>query len=236
LGLRLAARQSPALAYQGPNTIIFQIPGSGPHTIRPTSALPAIMNPVLIDGTTQPGFAGAPIIELDGSLADGASGLVIDGGNSTVQGLVINRFSGDGVVLQLGGNNVVQGNYIGTDVSGQIAQGNGAAGVLLLGGTQSNRIGTDGDGVNDAAEPNIVSANGTQVIEIEGAGTNQNVVAGNHIGTDVTGTRPLGNGNGVWIHQGAQGNRIGVQSTDPGLCGGRQPDRGQCLFGGGSLQ
>ena len=47
-----------ANATNGLDTIIFQIPGTGVHTITPTSALPAITDPVVIDGTTQPGYVG----------------------------------------------------------------------------------------------------------------------------------------------------------------------------------
>jgi hypothetical protein len=48
-------------------TITFAIPGAGVQTIRPLSALPAIARPVIVDATTQPGFAGTPVVELDGS-------------------------------------------------------------------------------------------------------------------------------------------------------------------------
>ncbi|MCB1037565.1 MAG: hypothetical protein KDD47_27280, partial [Acidobacteria bacterium] len=54
------------------DTIEFDIPGGGPFVIQPSSALPAVSQPVVIDGTTQPGYAGVPIIVLDGSGA-GAS-------------------------------------------------------------------------------------------------------------------------------------------------------------------
>ena len=64
------------------------------QTIKPTSPLPAITNPVIIDGTTQPGFVGTPIIVLNGSLAGAnANGLTITAGDSTVRGLVIDNWS-----------------------------------------------------------------------------------------------------------------------------------------------
>src|SRR5262245_55946603 len=46
------------------DTIMFGISGPGPYSIQPLSALPTITDPVIIDGTTQPGFVGAPIVEL----------------------------------------------------------------------------------------------------------------------------------------------------------------------------
>ena len=115
-------------------------------TIIPNSSLPAITDRVTIDGTTQPGFAGSPIIELDG--ARGCGGRVNDFrvqvGGARCEGLVINRFSG--ITLRggrIGGNsinleasdNVVQGNFIGTDVSGTIAEPNTDAGILSNGPT-----------------------------------------------------------------------------------------------------
>ena len=64
--LRYAITQSNSTP--GPNLITFAIPGTGVHTISPTtSELPPITKAATIDGTTQPGFAGTPIIELDGS-------------------------------------------------------------------------------------------------------------------------------------------------------------------------
>src|SRR5262249_6219 len=56
-----------------------------------------------------------------------------------------------------------------------------------------NRIGTDGNSVDDVGERNIISGNGRDGIDMIGGGTDENVVAGNFIGTDPTGTRALGN-------------------------------------------
>ncbi len=201
-----------ANAANGIDSIEFQIPGSGPHSIRPLSELPTITDPVRLDGTTQLGFMGRPIIELDGSLAgDRVTGLRISAGSSIVRGLVVNRFSTDAIALETNGGNVVQGNFIGTDVTGTMAMGNGADGVYVVGGSASNIIGTNGDGVNDAAEANLISDNGNDGVHITGRGSDDNVVAGNLIGTDLTGTVAMGNENyGVEIRNGAQRNRIGT--------------------------
>jgi photosystem II stability/assembly factor-like uncharacterized protein len=211
-----------ANAQAGLDTIQFNIPGRGAHTIALASALPVITDPVKIDGTTQPGFDGAPIVQLDGTGAGAnVTGLYVFADNSTVQGLVISNFSGSGIVL-VSNNNVVQGDYVGTDLTGKRAAGNGADGIAIYGGAQGNRVGTNGDGVNDAAERNVISANSWSGIAIAGSGTNQNVVAGNFIGTDVTGTANLGNlNNGVTIFAGAQGNRIGADGADADPAGER---------------
>src|SRR5207253_3134525 len=99
----------------GEDTIAFDIPGRGLQTISPLSALPDLTDAVILDGTTQPGRAESPLIELDGSLAgSGASGLRITAGGSTVKGLIINRFSQNGIELAANNGNVIGGNYIGT--------------------------------------------------------------------------------------------------------------------------
>src|SRR5262249_41947933 len=152
----------------GPDTIAFQIPGEGAHTIQPTSPLPVINDPVLLDGWSQPGFAGAPLIELDGSFAgfNYVNGLILTASNSPVQGLVISRFENYAIVLIGTSNDVVQGNYLGTDPTGTLARGNGVGGVILDTGAHSNRVGTNGDGVNDVAERNLISDNGTHGIAL----------------------------------------------------------------------
>ncbi|QQS45453.1 MAG: CSLREA domain-containing protein [Acidobacteriota bacterium] len=98
-------------AGSGTDIIAFAIPGAGPHTIAPTSFLPIITEPVIIDGTTQPGAScttsGGLKIEINGANTDGVSGLILTGGNSIVRGLVINRFTIDGIALPvLGGNTI----------------------------------------------------------------------------------------------------------------------------------
>src|SRR5688572_28354541 len=76
------------------DTIVFNITlgGGGLKTITPTTALPVIIHQVIIDGTTQPGYANTPVIELNGASAGTAVGLDLRGGNSTIRALTINRF------------------------------------------------------------------------------------------------------------------------------------------------
>ena len=89
---------------------------------------------VIIDGSTQPGYAGAPLIEVDGSgagpNADGISAGL--GGGITVRALVINRFSRHGLFLN-GVANHAESNFIGTDASGNVDLGNAGNGVTLDG-------------------------------------------------------------------------------------------------------
>jgi hypothetical protein len=76
----------------GTNSINFAIPGGGVQTIAPASTLPAVTAPVLIDATTQPGFAGTPLIVLSGQSLVGSDPLAV-GSEVTVRGLAIDGVS-----------------------------------------------------------------------------------------------------------------------------------------------
>src|SRR5215213_4919214 len=108
-----------ANATPGTQTIIFQILGAGVHTISPASALPNITDRVVIDGFTQPGFAGTPVIELSGTGAGQVTaGLNVVSGGSTIEGLAVNNFKGHGVRLGTAGGNTVRGSFVGTNAPG----------------------------------------------------------------------------------------------------------------------
>ena len=108
------------------DTIVFGIPGAGPHSIALANFLPTITDPLYIDGTSQPGYAGTPVVELDGTGAGATSnGLFVatGGSGSTIRGLAINRFGtggtpgqagGAGIVVEGPGGNLIERNFIGT--------------------------------------------------------------------------------------------------------------------------
>ncbi len=128
--------------------------------------------------------------------------------------------NGFGLLISSAGaeQNVVAGNFIGTDVTGTVAMGNLKNSVTINNGAHHNLIGTNGDGVADAAERNIISGNRQGGVNITGSETNHNVVAGNFIGTDVTGTVGMGNQQtpGVAITTGAHSNLIGTNGDGMG--------------------
>ena len=137
------------------------------------------------------------------------------GGTAAGAGNVISGNGGDGIRL-LTSNNLVEGDFIGTNAAGMAALGNTQYGIEITGGAQSNLIGTNGDGVHDAAEDNLISGNVGGDVYIHGSGTSYNVVAGNYIGTDVTGMislELLPYGPGVAIAGGATYNRIGTDGN-----------------------
>lgn len=220
----LDANARPGLDYIG-----FDIPGTGVHTIALTSILPVITDPIVIDGTTQPGANCAswpPTLKIE--IKDNGTGMTssdslmaLSGGNSVVRGLVINEFPARGLSL-LSDNNVVECNFIGPDVTGTqrlVSLDVTPVGIHVEAGAKHNRIGTNGDGIADNAERNLISGN-RYGVEIWGTGTDYNVIAGNYIGTDVTGTLPLPNvshigdpvGAQIYIALGAQHNLIGTNS------------------------
>lgn len=179
-----------ANASAGPDQIVFNIPGAGPHTISPASPLPTISDPVTISGSTQPGFSGLPLIELSGANAgSGADGLRITAGSSTVSGLAINRFSSDGIELSGNGGNRIEGNFIGTNPAGTADLGNAFHGLLIQ--SSNNTIGG-----TTAAARNVISGNDNIGISLL-AGTSGNLVQGNFIGTNAAGTSAIGNSSGV---------------------------------------
>jgi hypothetical protein len=135
--------------------IEFNIPGGGAQTIRPLSELPVINEAVVIDGYTQPGAAAKTnpagsglntvlTIELDGSLMLAGAGLRITGSDSTICGLAINGFAGPAIMISGGDRNAVEGCFIGTNLGGTAAQGNGRVGVWIAG--NSTLIGATEEG------------------------------------------------------------------------------------------
>ncbi len=124
-----------------PDEIRFDIAGAGPHTINVLSALPTITDAVVIDGTTEPDFGTNPVIEINGQSAFLANGLIVEADDTTIRGLAINRFTYTGLTLNNVNNAVIEGNFIGTDVTGTVDLGNGYYGIHVVGNTTNNVIG-----------------------------------------------------------------------------------------------
>jgi hypothetical protein len=121
-----------------------------------------------------------------------STGNQIGGTTATARNIISgNDFAG----VSLGENNTLQGNYIGTDVTGMLAVPNGQ-GVIIdqVFSPSNNLIGGTATGAG-----NLISGNTNDGINL-GRGESNNTVQGNLIGTDLTGIKPLPNGrNGVLI-------------------------------------
>jgi titin len=186
----------------GTNTITFNIGGGGVQTIKPTSPLPMITTSVIIDGTTQPGFAGTPLIVLNGNSVPFGTGLSIPIG--VVKGLVINGWAYAGISLGGGPCNIV-GNYIGTDPTGTTPVANGYG--VYVNGSAGSPVAIGG---TTAGDRNIISGNSSAGVYLNNA--YNCLVEGNYIGIDATGTTPLGNAAGI-VLVGSYYNTIGGLSA-----------------------
>lgn len=234
-----------ANAHPGPDTIDFAIPGSGVQTIVVGSTtglhLPDITDPVTIDGYSQPGASvntltygdnAVLLIELDGSAAPlGSDGLTIAAGNSTVRGLVINKFPSDGIALWTNGGDQVEGNFIGTNATGTAALANAGRGVTI-----NNSAGNTIGGATTPEARNVISSNKGYGVAISDSGAAGNVVEGNYIGLEADGASPLGNLGGGVLVAGA-GNTIGGTTAGAGnvLGGVTNGDVGVFLASGFNL-
>lgn len=200
-----------ANAHLGADTIEFNL-DSDELVIQPLSSLPAITDPVTIDGATQPGFTLQPIVTISGALIPAetfAPGLEIDTSNSTIRSLVINGFA-DGEGILIGGfdstgvtGNHVEGCYIGLSADGSTVIPN-ANGIRIANGAQNNVIGG-----TTAGQGNTISGNSTYGILLQGEGTSGNLIQGNIIGITEDPLTDVGNGYGISLAQGASNNTIG---------------------------
>jgi uncharacterized repeat protein (TIGR01451 family) len=180
----------------GADVITFNItPSASTYTINQMAPLPGIGEAVTIDATTQPEFAGTPIVELDGLGLD-TSGFVVQmpASNVVIRGFSIVNWGGDGVVLfSETSSTTIEGNYIGLLPDGVSPDANGGSGVNV--GSSLNTIGG-----TTAAARNVISGNGAQGVRIDGSSPDSNVIRGNYIGTTADGNGSLSNTfNGIEI-------------------------------------
>jgi YVTN family beta-propeller protein len=173
-----------ANAKAGRDSIVFNIPGWGIRSIEPDSPLPDITDPVVIDGYTQPGAYKATAsdtailkIALDGinHMSLVVPGLKIEAGNSTIRGLMINRYGAFGIHIQGAGNNIIEGNFIGVDSSGWVQISN-QEGALRIVDSRDNVIG------GDLPEHQNIMVGGMYVIQIESVNSENNLIKGNMLG------------------------------------------------------
>ncbi len=218
------------------STIDFKI-DQGPSTINVLTPLPQITAPVLIDGTSQPGYAGTPLVTVNGQIRTApASGFVFVKGSagSVIQGLAVTGFGLAGIEVDgatnvtIGGSSAGLGNVIygntadGVRISGPGASGNTVAGNVIGLDASAERPLANGIGIQidsgaagnligglTAATRNVISGNTAEGVRITGAGTSGNTVEGNDIGTDETAMKAVGNQTGVGIDSGATANIIG---------------------------
>ena len=172
-----------AIAYANSNpdttTIRFDLPDG--QTIELLSPLPTITEPVVIDGSSQ---TGGFVVLQPAETVEIANGLVIEGGASTITGLHIFHFDGDGILIQEAGNNVISGNSIafnggngitilfvtGNQITGNNIHDNGGLKVDLGGDGSTDNDTNDGDdGANDVQNyPVLLSAVSEDFLTVSG--------------------------------------------------------------------
>ena len=183
-----------ANAAAGLDTIAFNIPGAGVHTITtPATDLPNITSPVLIDGYTQPGStpntnalnAGInAVLQIEVVMTSGGDLHIAAGADgTTIRGLVIsNRFDEISVVA----NNVtIAGNFIGTDASGTVGK-RGTIGIVAESAASNLTVGGPA-----AADRNLISGHVFYGVQLQAPSTTGHLIQGNYIGTDISGTLSL---------------------------------------------
>lgn len=194
--------------------INFAIPGACPRTITLASELPSITQGVRIDAFTQPGSAAntsaladnaTRCVILDGSAAI-ATGINYIGGDATqfwLQGLAVGGFTGSGLRLSGGLDNLVWGNQFGGKVGTITLLGNGT-GISLTAFADSASIGGDAP-----AQRNVIansSGPGIRISAVSFFASNSNEIVGNLIGSYGNALAESGNGIGVWL--GTGGNAV----------------------------
>jgi titin len=235
-GVEIQAASGPAFPATG-NQLVHNFIGTDATGL---NSVQNMKNGVLItaDGTILSGNTISGNF-LDGVLVDGHQGTLLTGnfiGVNSAGFLPINNV-GNGITLHNASNNWIGGGGAGV---GNVISGNMGAGIKITAegggsatgnGIQGNKIGTNAGGVTEIANQvgiyiiangnliggpsldvrNLISGNYGDGIRIQGS---LNVVQNNYIGTDTSGTNPLGNGfNGVRLEGGAANNKIGTDTA-----------------------
>jgi parallel beta-helix repeat protein len=203
-GISLREALAAANSNPGTDTITFALSG---QVITPGSALPMIIDSVVIDATTAPGYAGEPLVTLDGFGAGTAAGLHLSASapNSEIHGLSIIRFT-DGIILE-SNDNLVSQNYVGIGPSGGIGGGNAFDGVMI------------DDASGNLITQNIISGNFRYGLFISEGGSN--IVTGNQIGTDIAGLMAEGNtSDGIQIANSSNNQIGGIVDADRNIISG----------------
>lgn len=228
-----------------PNTIVFNIPGPGPHVIQPASGL-AAGTPIILDGYSQAGAepnalaegSDADIrVEIDASGIGAVSGLTLFDTTAVVRGLALHGAGSIGIRYVRCENVRIEGCFLGLDASGNVGLGNAGSGVgggdsfgsQIGGGAAGNRNLIAGNSIHGVADGGI----GTRILgnmigltrrgSALGNGASGVLVGGS--GTSVVGGIAPGDGN-VIAHNGAVGVLVGESDVGVRVSGNSIFDNG----------
>jgi parallel beta-helix repeat protein len=172
---------SDAAASSGAATVAFNLP-STPAKIMLLSRLPAVSVNTTVDATTQPGYAGKPLIEIDGSFLPALTTALSVAG--ALKGVAIGNCTY--VAMETAGAAVISQNYIGLDSTGTVARPNGL-GVYMLGPSNvtANVISGSGYGIR-------MTVGGSVTSNVIGLNAAQTAALANSTGIDVAYNNPPG--------------------------------------------
>ena len=186
---------------------------NGVFNIHLTGHLPVLAaDGMVIDGSTQPGFTGKPLIVVDGSQIipetfTSNSGLLIYSSSNQVKNVSFSGFNWNGLTLEFADatNNIIAGCWLGLDATGTNAAPNAYQGIYFVNGAGHNIVG----GTNANAR-NVISGNAEYGILMSDSNTTGNTVLGNYIGTDAGGSLAVPNpGGGIGMFSDSVGHVIG---------------------------
>ena len=210
----------------GADSVLFDIPGSGPFQISLTQALPAVTHTTIINGYSQPGahtnsssIGDDAVIEIHingASLPSGVNGLVLSSSGSTVEGLSLTNFNNDAIVVQGPGSNSIDGNFVGVAPAGS-GNGSGNQVGICITGSLGNTIG------GTLADRNVISDSNQQGVLLEN-GASDNKIVGNYIGTDASGVNRFSNGTGIALYDSPNNTIGGTASQAANVISGNNND------------
>lgn len=197
----------------GSDTITFAVAGTFSIT---GTTLPSITSPLVINGTSAPGWTSTPVVRIDGVGLASGNGLTFAAGASasSVYGVAITRFPGNGILIQTSSTAVTR-SYVGVALDGSTDAGNGLAGVVV---SALNCV------VGNTSVGNVISGNGGYGIQVL-SGSDSLQIRDNRIGTNAAGTAALPND---------LGGILGSGSASVGV-GGTLAGQGNVISGNGGI-
>ncbi len=198
--------------------------GAGPVRILPVRALPTITGPgTVIDGTTQPGWSGNPIVMIDGAVAGEASGLVSSAPRVEFRGLIVGNFAHYGLAARgrSASDNRFLGNWLGTDPSGRAAAPNRRGGIGVVDGAAGALVGDSCKRCGNRLAGNSAPSRTGHGLVIAGAGSSAARVVNNTIGLGTDG-EALPNDDGLLIVDGGWANIGGAGPNERNLISGNR--------------
>ncbi len=219
-------------------TVNFNIPGASAQTISLSANLPEIKYPILFNGFSQPGSTANTASfgdQVNSTMmmninCNNKSGFLVNGINTTLQGLAIYNASNAAINIYDGSANQVKGCFLGMTSTGIR---NATYPELNIEGIDIGGSGLDASpnniiGGTTNADRNVIAGG----IIIHGNASTGNKIYGNYIGTDITGDTAIDrNSAGIQLYDSASYNEIGGVSANMGNLISGNDDYGIVMYG-----